>query len=125
MIRQPTSRLAALRWWRQAIADPSTPRHDGEPQAGFYRMRKVKGGPFLPVEIRIASVTDDEGELTEPETIEAEVNGWPEDAERIWTYCTPISRAEFMALQERHRTLDVMASDEAIDLSETPILPGA
>jgi hypothetical protein len=33
------------------LAGKSVPLHDGAPQVGFYKMRKARGGPWLPVAI--------------------------------------------------------------------------
>lgn len=124
MIRQPTTPETAREWWNRALRDPSTPRVEDEPQVGFYRMRKVKNGPWLPVKIYLHQVTDENGELTEPETIEVEVNGWPEEPDRVWTYCKPITEADFDALNERHRIMPAMNEvTRKYDISETPILP--
>jgi hypothetical protein len=52
------------------------PVHDSDPQSGFYRARKHKGGPLLPVAIwRRKS-----GEMV------ATINGKPTDAQAIWSF---------------------------------------
>lgn len=126
MIRQPTPEAEAYRWWRQALVDASTPRHDGEPQPGFYKRRMVKGGPWVPVEIRLEQEIDPEtGELVADEYLAAEQLGWSQDPVRIWTHLRPIPRDEYDDLLERHRAEDRMAATHvAFDVSETPILPG-
>lgn len=122
-MRQPTR--DPYQWWRAALADPRTPRHDGEPQAGYYRRRMVKGGPFLPVEVKLLSITDDAGDLAEPETYAAEQLGDAVNPYAIWTHLRPIPRDEFDALVSQHRNLELMAATHApIDLSQTAILPG-
>lgn len=125
MIRQPTSFSQAYAWHRRAIAGLPVDRHDGLPEAGFYRMRKVKGGPFVPVRIWIEAEMDPvTGDLIAPERFRAEVEGLPADPEGIWTYLHPISRDEFDALIEMHRSNDAMAATMvAMDLSQTPTLP--
>ncbi len=40
-------------YWRAGLAGLLSSTQDGNPQAGFYRMRKVRGGPWLPVAIWI------------------------------------------------------------------------
>lgn len=123
MIRQPTADPYA--WWRRALRDPSTPRHEEEPQAGFYRRRAVRGGPWLPVEIWLRQVTDEFGALTEPEVFEAEELGQRRNPERLWLSCRPVSEDEYHALIARHRTVAQMAATHApIDLALVPILPG-
>lgn len=39
-------------WWRLALAGQKPPIHEGEPQAGFYRRKLVKGGPWVACAIR-------------------------------------------------------------------------
>lgn len=126
MIRQPTPQTAAYAWWSESISGRRLPRSDGDPQAGYYKRRAVKDGPWIPVEIRLRQVVDEEtGELTEPEEYEAVELGYLRDPIFIWLSCRPIPREEFDALTERHETMRVMtATHAAIDLSETPIGPG-
>lgn len=123
MIRQPTG--DPYLWWRQAIADHATVRHDGDPQPGFYTRRAVKGGPLLPVEIRLVQVIDPQtGELTEPERIEAHELGRQRDPEKIWTYCRPITREAFDDLMDRHEVDPRMSATHAqIDVGSAPARP--
>lgn len=125
MIRQPTPEADTLEWWRTALFDPRTPRHDGEPQCGFYTRRHFKGGPLVPVRVYLHQVTDPEtGELTEPEEIRAEENGWPVDPVTAWTHLRPVPRDIFDALLEEHRTNPRMAATHAkLDLAATPMRP--
>jgi hypothetical protein len=102
MIRQPTSLMKVLAWWREAIRSPEAiPRHPSDPEAGFYRVKLAKGGAWVPVNIYLYQAIDDEtGELAEPEKLICEL-GW--DGERVnplrlWTHVEPISRAEFVRL---------------------------
>lgn len=96
MIRQPTPDDVSLRWWRTAIADPRTYRSDGDPQCGWYRMQRVKKGPWIPVQIFLIQEIDDAtGELTEPERMSSLVDGLREDPNRYWTYLKPVLRGEY------------------------------
>jgi hypothetical protein len=97
-MRQPTSRLAAHAWWKAALRGDHPPVHDGWPECGFYRMRKVKGGPFVPVSIKLHQEWDDEGELTEPERLVCLVAGEPVDPVKVWTHLQPISHEAFESL---------------------------
>lgn len=126
MIRQPTSQSDQYAWWRRALDDPRTPRHDGDPQPGYYRARMVKGGPFVPVRIWLdQSIDADTGELTAPEELRAERNGWPIAPEAVWLSCRPVTQQDFHALVEAHAAEDVMAATHApIDLATIPIMPG-
>ena len=125
MIRQPTTFAQAHAWHHAALRGEHVAHHDGLPECGFFRMQRVRGGPFVPVRIFIERETDPEtGELTAPERYAAEVEGLRADPAAIWTYCTPISRADYMALVERHRAEDGMAATMVpLDLSTTPTLP--
>lgn len=122
-IRQPTP--DPLRWWRFALMDPSTPRHDADPQPGFYARRYTKGGPLVPVEVRLVQEIDEAtGELTAPERIEADELGRPKNAHDIWTRLRPVTRAEFDALVERHRTDHRMSATHAVyDVAALPTRP--
>lgn len=127
MIRQPTSDADAYAWWEAAIAGHRPPRYDGYPQAGFYKRRARRDAPWIPIEIRLRRETDPEtGELTEPEEFEAVELGYSRDPVALWLSCRPIPREEFDELVHRHETMQVMAATHApVDLSDTPILPGA
>lgn len=126
-MRQPTPEDQSLAWWRDAVTFGETSRHDGEPQAGWFKRRMVKGGPWVPVRIWLHQSIDPEtGELDEPEILMAEQNGWTINPATIWTHLRPIGRDEYEALTERHRTMpDMAATHAAIDLAATPIGPGA
>lgn len=103
VIRQPSTHAALYAWWRDALADPSTPRHDGHPEAGFYRTQMVKRGPWVPVRIFVDRDLDDAGELARPERLVAEVAGEWRDPRPLWLHLTPISRAEYQALVQTDR----------------------
>lgn len=124
MIRRPTSFTAAYDWHRRAVAGLPVDRHDGLPECGWFRMRRIKGGPFVPVRIWIEREIDAAGDLTGPEVFRAEVEGLACDPVPIWTYLKAITRADYDALVEMHRTEDRMtATMVALDLSATPTLP--
>lgn len=124
-IRQPTSWHTAHAWWRAALRDPRTPRHEGEPQPGYYARRAVKNGPLLPVRVFIDQRIDPEtGELADDETIRAEELGRQIDPVRIWTHLRPISRAQHDALVDQHRVDHRMAATHAaIDITTQPMRP--
>lgn len=125
MIRQPTADPFA--WWREALSNSRLPRSEGDPRAGFYCRRKIKGGPLFPVHIYLEQPTDPEtGELTGDETYQAEELGYSLDPVTIWTHCRPITKEQFDALVERHRVDPRMSNaDLPIDLSEIPTRPSA
>jgi len=120
MIRTPTPLARQYAWWRAAIAGRDVPRHDGLPEAGWYKYRAVKQGPFIPVSIwleqEICQVT---GELMADEVMRCEAFGQSRNPETIWTYLRPIPRAEYDALVDLHRSMDLMASTHAaIDVTQ-------
>lgn len=126
MMRQPSTMMALTRWHRAYMRGEAPPMHDGWPEAGWYKMRRVKGGPWVPVEIWCEQHTDPEtGELTEPEQLRADAFGEYLDPASIWTWLTPISRAEFRELTEfRLKNQHRLNCTTPINLGASPILPG-
>lgn len=113
-MRQPTPMSILFAWHRAAIAGEAPPMHEGLPEAGWYRTRMVKGGPFVPVEIRVEREIDLEtGELAAPERLIATVDGMRRNPEAIWTYLTPITREEHAALIQRRKVAPQMAATMA------------
>lgn len=75
-------------WWRNALEGNKGPIKDGEPQAGFYRRRLVRGGPWIP----IAIFPDGNGGMYARQGRDfAEVV----NAVEIWPYCAdnPVTEA--------------------------------
>ena len=82
-------------WWGDALAGNIGPIHDGHAQCGFYRKRKYKNGPWVPVAIW----RDESGQL------EGLCDGDDLNADQvaeIWTWiCTePISEETYRAVAE-------------------------
>lgn len=126
MIRQPSSFSALYAWHTAFMAGKNPPQHDGEPQCGYFKRRMVKGGPWVPARIYVEREIDpDTGELASDEVLRIEVNGVVRrDPCDHWTYLTPISRGEFIALTENHQADPIMQATHArIDLAQTAILP--
>lgn len=123
-MRQPTPMLQLLKWHRAALRGGNPPRHEDDPQCGWYRMRKVKNGPWVAVEIFCISEKDENGELIDDEYFMARINGLVCSPYEIWTYLTPISRAEYVELEKRPLR-DPRAADpmKPIDLAAAPTLP--
>lgn len=120
MIRQPTPRSEQYDYWRRTVSGERVPRIEDEPQCGFYKVRMVRNGPFIPVEIWLEQETDPEtGELTADEHLRAICNGETRDPVRIWTHCRAISAEEYDALTENHaRIPDMAATHVAVDLGQ-------
>ena len=119
MIRQPTSKASQYEWWRRAVAGERMARVEDEPQCGFYRMRRTRGGPFVPVEIEmIQEICPVTGELTADERLVAFENGRPVDPLTIWTHVRPISAAEYDGLTGARATIPDMADEkQSLELS--------
>ena len=125
MIRRPSTSSALYSWHRDAIAGRNPPRHDGIPEAGWYRTRLTRGGPYVPVEITVERSIDPlTGDLTAPERLICTVDGIPRDPAMIWTYLNPISRVDFLALSERREAIPAMQATMArVDLTQKAMRP--
>lgn len=123
-MRRPTPASQAYAWHRAAVAGVSPETHEGDPQCGWYKTRLIKGGPWVAARIWIEREIDASGELAAPEQFRCEVDGQRRNPYSMWTYLTPISRAEYDALLHRRDMIPVMqASMAAVDLVAAPILP--
>lgn len=124
-MRRPTPTAELYRWWRIALTNPNLPRHDGIPEAGWYRTRLTKGGPWVPVCIWCERDIDaDTGELTAPERLLCEVDGQRRDPSRYWLFLDPITVADFEALKERQTAIPAMAATMVrLDLTERAMRP--
>lgn len=99
-MRQPTPLRDQYRWYQAALRGDRPEIHDGEPQAGCFRMRMVKDGPFVPVLIWLEQQIDPEtGELTGDEVLRCTVDGHHTDPVQVWTRCRPITVSMFDALE--------------------------
>ncbi len=125
MIRQPSTREALLAWHTAELNGERPPRHDGDPQCGWYKMRMVKHGPWVPAMIWCDRDIDDEtGELTRDEVFRGAVNGLKKDPVKIWTYLRAISREDYDKLVEyRLYNSSMMDERKPIDLSSQPTPP--
>lgn len=124
-MRRPSTSAQLYAWHRAALAGLNPARHDGIPEAGWYRTRLVKGGPFVPVEIRILrEICPETGDLTGPEVFACEVDGIRRNPADVWSYLTPISRAEFEALRERRESIpEMVATMVPLDLTRKAMRP--
>jgi hypothetical protein len=85
----------------------------------------ARRGPYIPVLIYLDREVDDDGDLTAPEEIRADVFGDPADPEDIWTYLEPITEAQYDALvAERLATQHNTDLRRRVNLSAEPTLPG-
>lgn len=63
--------------WRDALAGREVAIHEGKPQAGFWKLRRRKDGPWLPV-----AIWEADGAMICVVAGEAEA-----DVARVWTWC--------------------------------------
>lgn len=128
-LRLPTSPVAALAWWRDAIAGKRPATHEDEPQAGWYRRRLVKGGPWAAARIWLVQEIDPAtGELLAPETFACVVAGERRSAYREWTYLAsnPVTREEHDRLEAARKADPRMAAVLApFDILAAPPRPTA
>jgi hypothetical protein len=124
MMRRPSPIMRLLKWHRASMRGDNPPRHDADPHCGWYRMRMVKNGPWVPVEIWCDRDVDEHGELTRDEVLRADAFGEELDPAKIWTYLRPISKAEFEQLTEyRMKNQHLIDNKRPIDLGTTPTPP--
>lgn len=91
--------IAESAWWRAALRGERPAIHAGQPQAGYFRRRLVKGGPWVPARIWIVEHRLDDGsdELGADTEYWAMVDGRLADAHDAWTWLCgqPIEKAEY------------------------------
>ena len=101
---------------------------EDEPNCGWYQMRKVKGGPWVPVHIWCDQDIDPEtGDLRAPEKIFATIGG---EVARTWRHAwprcagRPITEDAYHALlNDEGLTETLEATHVAVDLSEKAVRP--
>jgi hypothetical protein len=125
MIRQPSSFSQLYAWHRAYMADGFPPYYDEFPECGWFKTKLVRGGPWVPVEIKVErEICPDTGELLGPEKLVAILDGMRRDAERIWMSLKAISREEHDYLNSLRAEIPAMAATMAkVDLSKGAIRP--
>jgi hypothetical protein len=81
-------------WWRQALLGHFGPIHENDPQPGYYRMRKGRGGRWVP-----AAIWEDK----DKSCLSCLVDGVERDAFEVWTWVCryPVSYETYVAVAER------------------------
>ena len=91
-------------YWHNALYGKFGPIHENDPQCGYYRMRRRRGGEWIPVAI----FREDDGEVL------ALCKGEMKDAFEVWTWCCryPVDYEVYRAVAEegKHWPEDVLAS---------------
>lgn len=110
-IRKPTPDSVLYAWHTDAVLDASAPRHDSDPQCGWYRCKLVTGGPWAAVEIWMQRNTDEAGDLEAPEKLVGSINGNPMtrvDLDRHWLGMDPITEDRYGGLLRLIATIPSM-----------------
>ena len=97
---------------------------DGAPQAGHYRVRRVRGGPWLPAVIWWhAGERDEAGDLLEDEGYRCEIDGSAVCAYRWWVSVAghPIDAAEFRRLSRLRDWAETHAPDDPYAAPGQPV----
>lgn len=127
-MRTPTPPDEVFGFYWLAIAGCMPEIIETEPHAGWWKMRLVRRGAWVPVLIWLVQEVGDDGELLAPEVLKATVDGDEKDPRDIWQWCCtrPIPEHEFKyltALRAWQRINEPAAWDpyKAVDMTETPI----
>jgi hypothetical protein len=81
-------------WWRQALLGQFGPIHENDPQPGYYRMRKGRGRPWVPVAIWVSDTGS---------RLACLVDGLEKDPYEIWTWVCryPVPYETYVAVAEQ------------------------
>lgn len=107
--RTPSSRFKAWAWWRAQVAGEQLDI-PADPQCGFYRTKRGRGGDYVGASIDLVADVDPEThELISDERLVCIVGDYERDVDRQWLFlaANPISEAEFHSLRARPRINDL------------------
>lgn len=98
-MRAPTDTHQALAFHRRALAGAREEIREQDPECGWWKMRLVKRGAWVPVRIWLEQEIAD-GELLSPEILKCTVDGQEKDPREVWVWCSqrPIEEHEFRYL---------------------------
>lgn len=104
-------------WWCRALAGEAVPITDGCPEAGYYKTKRVRGGPWVPARVWIERERDDDGEQIEDDRFRCLIDGTESDAVQEWVRLSahPIAPAEYERLR---RNPDPLPSNRPVTLKE-------
>ena len=122
-MRRPLTDDESLAWWRAAMAGKKPTVYD-EPQAGWYRRRLVKDGPWCSVRIWLEQPVDAEtGELCGDAYYCCDVDGRPADPEHHWLFCCtqPIAETEYIYMMKLSKYAKARAPREPLANPRKPI----
>jgi len=123
-MRKPSTHEELYRWHSLALMDSRQPVVAEEPECGWYKMRFVRAGPWVPVEIYCHQLTEG-SQLIEPEAMLCKVRGERGFLNRVWPACArfPITKAEHDGLIARKDTEIMRATRKVVDLTDKPMRP--
>lgn len=105
--------------WNEALNDRHPAVEEGSPKCGFYKKRKYKNGPWLPIAIWKQQEVNEVGKAQEEEYFVAMCDGQEVDPVEIWSWCKPITEAAFNHLTDPQPDAPIETLIEAgIDLNE-------
>lgn len=74
-------------YWRRVLNGERVPILEDDPQQGFYRLRKYKNGPWLPVAIWIEQPKDEDGNPDGDERVITKLESTIVDPDTVWLSC--------------------------------------
>lgn len=105
--------------WNEAVKGCRPGVQLDDPKCGFYRTRKVKGGPWQPIAIWMQQEVDKDGAPLDDEYLVATLAGEQTDPIDIWQWCRPIAEAAFNHLANPQPDVPVETQIQAgVDLTE-------
>lgn len=129
-MRKPSALAPLYRWHAAALAGRK-PVVTDDPQAGWYRRKLVKDGPWVAARIYLYQEIDPaSGELLADEEMRCEVDGERRDKDDQWTWlCNePITEAQYRYLLDTRRWAERHSPDDPhadprkpIDHNRTPL----
>lgn len=91
-------------YYRSALTGVFGPVHENDPQCGYYRMRRGRGGPWIPVAIwREAPVSNQNSANSDSGKLVSLVDGVEKDPYEVWTWVCryPVPYETYVAVAER------------------------
>lgn len=82
----------------------NAPRRIDQPRPGFFKMRLVRGGPFVAARI-----------WQEGDALKAHINAFPADLDRVWLFGREIAADEYKRLMG-----STLVASDPCDLSRLP-----
>jgi hypothetical protein len=127
-LRRATTADEQLAFHRRALAGAREEIFEDRPECGFWKMRLVKLGAWLPVRIWIEQEIDEAGDLLSPPVVKCTLDGEEKDPRDVWTWCSqrPIEQHEYRYMTalrawQRINEPDLWDPRRSVAITETPI----